>query len=227
MTNFFVITLFLIWMGCIDVFRVQAFIFTSNSKLNLNAVRTFPSHATNAVSTLISKSQTRSDFNYLLSYTRLNVTTKNPPEPPGHGKSVLDIILLPLLTVALIPVVLLVTDVNSIEISVVSKESSNESLISGRSIQTTDATINPINFKGSSNISTGIESDNDYRYDSELSTTRSSQEYYDYRYDSELSTTSSSQEYYDYRYDSELSTTSSSQQNFQNIPQPILKDTTY
>lgn len=206
--TFFTITLFLIWMGCMDVLRAQALIFTSNNNLNFNAARIFHSHATNAASTLISKSQSRSNFNYLLSYTRLNVTTKNPPEPPGHGKSALDLILLPLLTVALIPVVLLVTDVKSIEISVVSKGSSNESLITGSSIQTADATSNPINFIGSSITSTGIGSDNDYRYDSELSRTSSSQQYYDYRYDSELSATSS-------------------QQNFQSIPREFLKDMTY
>lgn len=39
--------------------------------------------------------------------TRLSVTTKEPPSPPGQGKSALDLIALPLMVASAIPVMLL------------------------------------------------------------------------------------------------------------------------
>lgn len=167
--------LLLILVAYIDALTVQAF-----SNLNFNAARISHNHATNTRtgSNLSFTSQTKSSFNSLLSFTRLNVTTKQPPEPPGHGKSALDIILLPLLTVALIPAVLLATDVKSIEISIVSKDATNESLImTGSSIQTADATINPMDFMGSSITSTGMDGNYAYLYDYDSSSTNSQQSF--------------------------------------------------
>lgn len=45
--------------------------------------------------------------------SRLNVTTKEPPSPPGQGKSALDLIALPLMVASAIPVMLLM--IHSVE----------------------------------------------------------------------------------------------------------------
>jgi hypothetical protein len=157
---------------CIDSLKVQAFVFSPNN-LNFDAARISQSHITNAGRLLSFGEKIKNDSNFFIKFTRLNVATKQPPEPPGHGKSVLDIIFLPLVTVALIPATLLLTDMKSIEISIVSRDTTNESFMIGSSIQTADAANNQMDSMGSSITSTIFSGDYDNRYYSELNSTMS------------------------------------------------------
>lgn len=100
-----------------------------------------------------------------ITLTQLRVLTQEPPTPPGYGKSALDVIGLPLLTFAMIPLSLMFIDSKTVEIALISSDSYVEQ--AENIIQVADTRLSSIQFMESPSISTTIIGWND-SYDAEF-----------------------------------------------------------